>query len=142
MSGDSLSTLAANMAANINSDSALATLGVTATASGAVITITSISPNGTTYTESVTGTETISLSNINNGFLQTVNGPLAGNDDITTFTWNNTGTMASRTNSEGYTRNFSYDNMDRPTQTAYPDGSTDQIDYQNIDAGLFHRSPG
>lgn len=86
-SGDTPSSIATHLTSSINGNANLQSVGISATSSGAVITITSISPNGTTYTQSVTtGSETIALSNINNGFLQSVNGPLPGNEDVSTFT--------------------------------------------------------
>jgi len=135
--GDTLTTIATHLATNINNDAALQTLGVTATSAGAVMTIKSISMNATAYSQSVTGTETITLSKVVYGFLTLINGPLAGNSDITTFTWNNTGTLSSVTDSEGYTLTYTYDNFDRLTKTSYPDGTSDQIGYQDLDPVFF-----
>ena len=60
--GDSASTIAAGMTSAINADSTLTSLGVTASANGAVITLYSTSPNPTSYTQAVTsGSEVIAL---------------------------------------------------------------------------------
>ena len=63
LSGDTTTTIATALKTAINADTTLSSLGITATSSGAVITITSSSPNATSYTESVNSgaTETITL---------------------------------------------------------------------------------
>ncbi len=60
-SGDTLTTIARKLAATITSKAALQTIGVDAVASGTTITLRSKSPNITTYTTSLSGgaTETI-----------------------------------------------------------------------------------
>lgn len=60
---DTLTTIAAALASAVNSNSSLRTLGVTAAATGTNIAMVSQSTNQTTYTKSVSGaaTETISL---------------------------------------------------------------------------------
>jgi RHS repeat-associated protein len=62
--GDTLTTIATNMAAAINADTALQAIAVTATSSGTVLNIKSASANATTYTKSMSGgaTETIALA--------------------------------------------------------------------------------
>jgi hypothetical protein len=64
MSGDSTTSIASALTSAINSDSTLSSLGVTATVSGAVITITSKSINTTTYTTATStgATETLALN--------------------------------------------------------------------------------
>jgi hypothetical protein len=62
---DTLDTIAAGIEALINADSNLTALGITATVSGAIVSITSTSHEATTYTQSVTGTdptETVTLA--------------------------------------------------------------------------------
>ena len=63
-SGDTLTSIASNLAAKINSDSHLSGIGCTATAASTTVNIKSTSSNLTTYTQSVSGsgTETITLS--------------------------------------------------------------------------------
>ena len=60
---DTLTSIATNLAAAINADSNLSNIGVTASSSSTVVSIESVSPNLTTYTESVSSgaTETIAL---------------------------------------------------------------------------------
>jgi RHS repeat-associated protein len=62
--GDTLTTIATNMAAAINADTALQAIAVSATSSGTVLNIKSASANATTYTKSTSGgaTETIALA--------------------------------------------------------------------------------
>ena len=138
LSTDTLSSIAAGLAAAINADVNLQAIGVSATSNSAVITMLSTSTNVTSYTESTSGgaTETITLGTTVFGFLTKIDGPLSGSNDITTFAYDSVGRLASRTDSEGYTVNFAYDNMDRLTQTTYPDGSTEQITYNRLDAVL------
>jgi phage tail sheath gpL-like len=64
LAGDTLTTIATNMAAAINADTALQAIAVTATSSGTVLNIKSASANATTYTKStsVGATETIALA--------------------------------------------------------------------------------
>lgn len=59
--GQSNSTIASNLAADINGVPALSALGITASASGAVVTFTSASGNATTYTATVSGSETVTI---------------------------------------------------------------------------------
>ncbi|HEY9755253.1 MAG TPA: LysM peptidoglycan-binding domain-containing protein [Oculatellaceae cyanobacterium] len=78
------------------------------------------------------------------GFLTSVDGPLPGNADTTTFQYDGFNRLYSVTDSEGYTRYFQYDNSayaandrgDRLTLTTYPDGTTEQTIYCNLDAIL------
>ena len=138
LSGDTLSSIAAGLVAAINADTSLQAIGVSASASGTSITLTSTSVNVTTYTESTSGgaTETITLGTNTFGYLTKIDGPLSGSDDITTFSYDSFGRLAQRTDSEGYTLAFSYDNANRPTQTSFPDSTTEQTIYDKLDAVL------
>jgi RHS repeat-associated protein len=75
-------------------------------------------------------------SNIYNadGFLVQTDGPLPGNSDVSTMTYDGYNRLYSTTNSEGYTVYLSYDNADRVTQITYPDLTTEQTIYNNLDA--------
>jgi len=136
VSSDTLNSVATKLRNKINNDVDLQALGVSATSSAAVITIKSTSVNATTYTQSTSGTVTLSLSPVSHGFLTAVRGPLQ-QQDITSFAWNNNGTLKSTTGSEGYTLNYAYDAADRLTKTTFPDGTTEQIKYRNIDPVAF-----
>ena len=70
-------------------------------------------------------------------YLTQIDGPLSGNQDITTFTYDGYGRVYQATNSQGYTLTYSYDNADRITQATYPDGTFDQIAYDRLDQVLF-----
>ena len=137
LSGDTLSTIAAGLAAAVNANSNLQAIGVSATSNSTVITLTSTSVNVTTYTESTSGgaTETITLGINIFGYLTKIDGPLTGSNDITTFAYDAV-RLSQRTDSEGYAVNFAYDNADRLTKTTYPDATTEQIVYDKLDAAL------
>ena len=134
--GDTLTTVADALRSSINSNSDLQSQGIAATNAGPVISIKSTSVNRTTYTPNTTGTITLSLSPFAHGFLTQAKGPLQ-QQDKTDFTWNLTGTLASVSDSESYTRAFEYDSMDRLTKTTFPDATTEQIIYRNLDAVMF-----
>ena len=59
--GQTPTQIAINIAADINAETHLQALGITATAASGVITLTSDSGNQTTYTATVTGTETVTI---------------------------------------------------------------------------------
>lgn len=134
LTGDTLTTIAAGLAAAINANANLQNIGVTATSSGAVITLSSNTVNQTTYTKTVTGSITITISSLLSfGYLTKIQGPLSGNQDVTTFSYDGFGRLYTATDSEGYTLTFSYDSLDRPTQTLYPDGTTEQTTWSRLD---------
>ncbi|MCW5824878.1 MAG: LysM peptidoglycan-binding domain-containing protein [Cyanobacteria bacterium TGS_CYA1] len=64
LGGDTLTTIASGIASAINADTDLSTQGITATSSSTVVNIKSTSVNATTYTKSLSGgaTETITLA--------------------------------------------------------------------------------
>ncbi|MBS1996705.1 MAG: hypothetical protein JSS86_10355, partial [Cyanobacteria bacterium SZAS LIN-2] len=134
--GDTTTTIAAGLVASINGNANLQTAGITATNAANVITITSTSANLTTYTSTVTGSITIALGATKYGYLSKIDGPLAGSQDVTTFTYDGYGRVYTVTDSEGYTLTFSYDAANRPTQTLYPDGTTEQTIYSNLDPAI------
>jgi len=104
------------------------------------LTVTDASGQTTTYTynsagQMLTATDPkgeITTSAYSNGYLQSVTGPVAG--AVTTFTYDLWGRVNSVTDSEGYTVTTLYDAADRPVQVAYPDGTTEQTIYTNLDA--------
>lgn len=137
-SGDTTTKIATGLKNAINADTSLQGIGVTATSSAAVVTLLSTSVNVTTYTQSTSGgaTETITLGANTYGYLTKIDGPLAGNKDVTTFSYDGFGRLFTVTDSEGYTLTFSYDNMNRPTVTTYPDGTTEKTTWDKLDAVL------
>ncbi len=72
-----------------------------------------------------------------NSYLSSIDGPLSGNQDVTTFSFYGYGLPSSITDSEGYTLNFSYDGLNRLTSTAFPDGTTEDTRYNRLDAVMM-----
>ena len=64
LSGDTLTSIATGLAAAVNADSNLSALGISATSNSTVVSLESLSPNTTSYAQSVNsgGTETIALN--------------------------------------------------------------------------------
>ncbi len=85
LAGDTLTTIAENLAAAITLDSNLQTLGVSATSSSTTITVKSVSSNITTYSQSVSGgaTETIAIGTTQN-FVENATIVLKPGQSITT----------------------------------------------------------
>ena len=79
---------------------------------------------------------TTTLSHDAHGYLTQIQGPLSGSQDITTFTFYGYGPLHTATNSEGYELTYSYDNLNRLTNVAYPDGTTERTIYDKLDAVL------
>jgi RHS repeat-associated protein len=137
-SGNTLTDIASGLASAINGDTDLQGIGVSSSSAGAVVTLTSHSTNVTTYTQSTSGgaTEVITLGANTYGYLTQINGPLAGDEDITTFQYDGYGRLYSVTDSEGYTLVYEYDALNRPTKTTYPDGTFEKTAYARLDAVL------
>ncbi len=98
--------------------------------------VTSLTYNGQgqmlTRTVVVNSTnQTTTLAYFPSGYLQSATGPVTG--AVTSYTYDADGRVLSVTDSEGYVIKTAYDNIDRPTLTTYPDGTTDQIFYKNLD---------
>ena len=75
--------------------------------------------------------ETTTMAYNSDYFLQTVTGPVAG--ATTSYTYDGSGRVQTITDSEGYVLTMAYDNLDRPITTTYPDTTTDQTVYHNLD---------
>ena len=65
------------------------------------------------------------------GYLQTITAAIPG--AVTTFTYDGYGRIYTVTDSSGYTVAQTYDAMDRPLVTTYPDATTQQLTYSNLD---------
>lgn len=85
--GDTLTSIAANLAAAITADTNLQAIGVNAAAASGLITIKSVSPNVTTYAESVSSgaTETVTLGVNTNSIQNTVIGGSKTTGDTVTI---------------------------------------------------------
>jgi len=66
-------------------------------------------------------------------YLTSINGPLTGSNDVTTMTYDGYKRLASVTDSEGYTIQYQYDFLNRPTKTIYPDGTFEEYRYNRAD---------
>lgn len=130
---DTTTTVATALRNNINADTALQAIGVSATSAAAVVTMSSTSVSVTTYTKTTTGTIALTLGANTYGYLTKIDGPLTGTQDVTTFTYDTVGRLASVTNSTGYTLSYLYDNLDRLLRVTYPDTSFEQIVYERMD---------
>ncbi len=105
-------------------DGSARTWGYTYNSAGQITSMTD--PNSNTTSLTYTGTSS--------AFLTQINGPLSGNNDITTFSYDGFNRLDTTTDSEGYQLSFDYDNADRKTQTTYPDATTEQTVYDRLDA--------
>ncbi len=65
------------------------------------------------------------------GRLQRITGPVSG--ATTDFAYDGYGRVRTVTESDGYAVTTDYDNFDRPTQIAYPDGTSEQRTYNRLD---------
>jgi RHS repeat-associated protein len=73
-----------------------------------------------------------------NGYLASITSPPFNSAfAVTTFTYDSANRVRTVTDSDGYTVTTDYDNLDRPAQLTYPDGSTQQFQYsQDFGQGL------
>jgi YD repeat-containing protein len=72
-----------------------------------------------------------STDNYTNGFLTSIDGPLAG--ATVTFTYDSVGRVRTKTDVDGYTLTFEYDNLDRLTKITFPDSTFTQFTYFRLD---------
>jgi RHS repeat-associated protein len=64
------------------------------------------------------------------GYLASITSPpFNGISAVTTFTYDNANRVRTVTDSDGYVVTTDYDNLDRPTQISYPDGTNQQFQY-------------
>ncbi len=92
----------------------------TYTALGQIATVTNAKSETTTLTYDATTKQ-----------LLTVTGPVSG--ATATFTYDSYGRVHTTTGSDGYVVAVEYDAFDRPVQTTYPDGTTEQTQYRWLD---------
>ena len=77
--------------------------------------------------------ETTTLTYDTSGYLLSINGPLPGNSDSISFTYDSAARIRTTTDMDGYTTTNSYDNLDRLTNAAYPDGTFAAVAYDRLD---------
>jgi RHS repeat-associated protein len=92
-SGDTATSIAAGLASAVNGDTNLQAIGVSATSSGAVLTLNSVSTNVTSYTPSLSSgaTETLVLGTNPNGAQTAVVGGTVSSGDVMSLTTYDTG---------------------------------------------------
>ncbi|MBS2009752.1 MAG: hypothetical protein JST01_22040 [Cyanobacteria bacterium SZAS TMP-1] len=104
--GDTLTTIAAGLAAAVNADSSLAAIGVVAYSTGPAISLATHAGNTTIWTKTTPGTETITLA--------------AGLNLTTSFGCDAVGNVNSIQDPNGNTATFVSDNLRRLTQKTDP----------------------
>jgi RHS repeat-associated protein len=72
------------------------------------------------------------------GYLASITSPpFNGNSAVTSFTYDSENRVRTVTDSDGYVVTTDYDNLDRPIQISYPDGTNQQFQYsQDFGQGL------
>jgi YD repeat-containing protein len=88
----------------------------------------------TSMTDPNSNSTTMTYTGTSNAFLTQINGPLAGNADVTNFSYDGFNRLATTTDSVGYQLAFEYDPADRRVKTTYPDATTEQTVYDKLDA--------
>lgn len=88
----------------------------------------------TSMTDPNSNVTSLTYSGTSSAFLTQINGPLSGNNDITTFSFDGFNRVDTTTDSEGYQLSFDYDSADRRIQTTFPDGTTEQTIFDRADA--------
>jgi RHS repeat-associated protein len=106
------------------------------------LTVTDASGHTTTFTYNSLGlmaTETAANNDVTtysydtNGYLLSVQGPLAGTNDSVSFTYDAWGRLLTLTDTSGYTITYTRDAFDRITQLTFPDGTSEQYVYNRLD---------
>ena len=111
------------------------------------LTITDASHQTTTYTYNASGPaaglvstvtdalgETTTYGYNSSGQLTLITGPVAGSTVAKTY--DGYGRLRTQTDINGYVMTYDYDSLNRVTQITYPDGTTDQNVYTNMDRTL------
>jgi len=68
-----------------------------------------------------------------NGYLTNVTGHLQNSSDVTSLTYDTAGRVQTATDTGGYTVTYGYDAANRVTNITFPDGTTKQSVYGNLD---------
>jgi RHS repeat-associated protein len=72
------------------------------------------------------------------GYLTSITGPaFNGSHPVTSFTYDNANRVRTvRNDPDGHETTTDYDNLDRPTQITYPDGTNEQFQYTDAQRGM------
>jgi RHS repeat-associated protein len=134
--GETAASVATGLQKAINAVSALQGAGIRAASSLSMLSVTS-EEAGVTFGVTPTSGMTMSLKSTRSGFLTKIDGPLSGSQDITRFSWHGTGMLGSAIDADGYQTFAHYDNLDRLVKTVFPDNTSEQTTYQNLDPVFF-----
>jgi RHS repeat-associated protein len=105
---------------------------LTATDASGQETVYTYQPNGELSTVTDPKGNKTTYNYNGSGYLTSVVGAISGATQ--SFTYDGFGRVATTTDSQGYVATINYDADDRPTQVSFPDGTTSQTVYQNLDA--------
>ena len=86
--------------------------------------------------------ETNTYSYNTNFQLVSIDGPLAGTNDLVKFTWDAKGRLASITDAAALSIALEYDNLDRLTKRTYSDGQYEQWTYDKLDQKSYRTRSG
>ncbi|HEX2746710.1 MAG TPA: hypothetical protein VHM91_01830, partial [Verrucomicrobiales bacterium] len=100
-------------------------------ASGQITTFTYNARGQRLTTASPQGTTTYGYNA--NGCLTSIDGPLAGTGDTTTYTYDAQCRVSGVTGPDGYAVTFAYDSLDRLTRRTFPDTTYEEITYNRLD---------
>jgi RHS repeat-associated protein len=96
-------------------------------------TVTNPKGEVTSYFYNPTGNPALARNAASTGYLVAIDGPLPGTGDTTMLAYDSTGRTQTLTDPEGYALTFTYDNLDRPLRTTYPDGTFEETAYNKLD---------
>jgi RHS repeat-associated protein len=97
---------------------------------------------GQMLTETDPKNKTFACTYDTNGYLLVADGPLPGTNDVVTATYDAYGRIRTRTDMNGYTLTFDYDNLDRLTRITHPDATFSQYTYDRLDCISFQDRAG
>ena len=90
-------------------------------------------PRGQLLTTTNPRGETRKYNYDTNGYLLSIDGPLPGTNDVTSFTYDVVGRVRTTTGPDGYTLTYGYDNLARLTNITYPDATFEAFAYKYLD---------
>lgn len=99
-------------------------------------------PRGQLLAETNAKGEITSYTYDADGYLQSVDGPLPGTNDVVQLRYDVYGRVRRVTDESGYALNFTYDDMDRLTGVIYPDLTFDLFTYNRLDLAVMRDRAG